>query len=243
MDPVRREPRILREVMSSDVQNGTRITVRWPKTACHLLAAAKHRFVQMACAFTTFNPHLTMRGRWNDGEFLAVPATDREWRKWRTCDPTSAFWYGVEHFERYMAAHIARDEDQGRSGRTVRDFISELRGLARSGKQKLVLAESDTSGVALATLFASGRSAIASLLNSCQKHTKRLKAGRSRSPRRRSSAGGLLRGWCRGGKLQIPQAFRHDAKRPALRDRDSICLLSGRGGSTAIERQFFGRDR
>jgi DNA topoisomerase VI subunit B len=33
MDPVRREPRILREVMSSDVQNGTRITVRWPKTA------------------------------------------------------------------------------------------------------------------------------------------------------------------------------------------------------------------
>jgi hypothetical protein len=175
MDPVRREPRILREVMSSDVQNGTRITVRWPKTACHLLAAAKHRFVQMACAFTTFNPHLTMRGRWNDGEFLAVPATDREWRKWRTCDPTSAFWYSAAQFECYMAAHIARDEDQGRAGRTVRDFIAELRGLSRSGKQKLVLAETGTSGVSLASFFGGGRGAIAGLLNSCKRHSKSVK--------------------------------------------------------------------
>ena len=37
----------------------------------------------------------------------------------------------------------------------MRDFISELRGLARSAKQKLVLAETETSGVALATFFAS----------------------------------------------------------------------------------------
>src|SRR5262249_16141770 len=33
MDPVRREPRILREVGPSDVQNGTRTTVHWPEGA------------------------------------------------------------------------------------------------------------------------------------------------------------------------------------------------------------------
>jgi hypothetical protein len=101
----------------------------------------------------------------NNQTFLDIPATDPDWRKWRTCDPTSAHWYDVEQFERYIAAHLGRDEDQGGPGRRVRDFISELRGLARSGKQKLVLAETETSGVALASFFAGGRSAITSLLH------------------------------------------------------------------------------
>ena len=175
MDPVRREPKVMREIAPSNVQTGTRITMHWPEKACHLLAAAEHRFVQTVCNFTTFNPHLTIRARWNGEEFLDLAATDRQWRKWRTCDPTSAHWYGVEQFERYMAAHIARDQDQGRSGRTTRDFIAELRGLARSGKQRIVLAETGTSGVPLATFFAAGRSAVASLLASCQRHTKPVK--------------------------------------------------------------------
>jgi hypothetical protein len=71
---------------------------------------------------------------------------------------------------------LPADQDQGRSGRTVRDFIAELRGLARSDKQKIVLAETGASGVPLATFFAAGRSAIASLLASCQHHTKNVKA-------------------------------------------------------------------
>jgi hypothetical protein len=75
---------------------------------------------------------LTISGRWDDEEFLSVVATDPNWQKWRTCESTSAHWYGVGEFERYIAADIARDEDQGRTGRTVRDFIGEWRGLARS---------------------------------------------------------------------------------------------------------------
>jgi hypothetical protein len=138
----------------------------------HLLEAAKHRFVQMVCGFTTFNPHLTMVGRWDEIEFLDLSATDPDWHKWRTCDPTSAHWYDPERFERYAAAHLARDEDQGR---TVRDFISELRGLARSGKQKLVLAETETSGMSLASFFEGGRPAVARLLGSCRRHTRPVK--------------------------------------------------------------------
>src|SRR6516165_4489986 len=49
MDRVRREPMILpMPVMPSNVKNGTRITVRWPRTACHLLEGARSRFLQLA---------------------------------------------------------------------------------------------------------------------------------------------------------------------------------------------------
>jgi len=227
MDPVRREPKVMREIAPSNVQTGTRITMHWPEKACHLLAAAEHRFVQTVCNFTTFNPHLTIRARWNGEEFLDLAATDRQWRKWRTCDPTSAHWYGVEQFERYMAAHIARDQDQGRSGRTTRDFIAELRGLARSGKQRIVLAETGTSGVPLATPHKAGE------------------AGGSRTDRHRASAGGLFGGRCCAGELQMPQAPRHEARRPALRDRGGVCVLPGWAARMAAGHrcQFFGRDR
>jgi len=46
-----------------------------------------------------------------------MSATNPDWRKWRACDPTSAHWYDTDLFSRYMAAHIARDEDHGRAGR------------------------------------------------------------------------------------------------------------------------------
>jgi hypothetical protein len=118
------------------------------------------------------NPHLTLRAIWDDEEFVDVPATDPDWHKWRACDPTGAHWYGPEQFSRYVAAHVARDEDECRVGRTVRDFVSELRGLKRPGTQKLVLAETETSGMALRDFFAGGRISVASLLDSCQRHTK-----------------------------------------------------------------------
>ena len=117
MDPVRREPRVLCENSSSPVQNGTRITVHWPSSACSLLETAKGQFVQMAGDFTTFNPHLTLSVIWNDDRFVDMPATEPGWRKWRARDPTSAHWYDAERFGRYMAAHIARDEDLGHPGR------------------------------------------------------------------------------------------------------------------------------
>jgi len=171
-DRVRREPRIHPpEIVPSDVQTGTRITVRWPRTACDLLEAAESRFVQIAGDFSAFNPHLTLRCRWDGEEVVDVCATDPDWRKWRTCDPTSAHWYRTADFESYIAAHVARDQDQGHTGRTVRDFISELRGLRRPGAQKLVLAETGVSHTALAAFFVQGPDTVARLLGSCKGHT------------------------------------------------------------------------
>jgi DNA topoisomerase VI subunit B len=67
IDQVRREPKVLREISPSLVQNGTRIMVHWPNLACSLLEEAEARFVQMAAAYTTFNPHLSLSCHW-DGE-------------------------------------------------------------------------------------------------------------------------------------------------------------------------------
>jgi hypothetical protein len=178
MDPVRREPRIVREIRPSLVQNGTRVTVHWPAKASYILNGAKARFVQCAQSFTSFNPHLRLRGQWDDWEFAEMEPTELYWSKWRTSDPTSSHWYNIDQFERYIAAHIARDQDEGREGRTVRDFISELDGLARTAKQKLVLDETETSRLTLARFFAGGRPAVARLLAVCQAHTKAVKPER-----------------------------------------------------------------
>jgi hypothetical protein len=177
MDRVRREPRIPLpwQVASSDVQIGTRITVRWASNASHLLSNARGRFVQMAAAFTAFNPHLRLRCRWNYEDLIVAPASDRDWRKWRTCDFTSAHWYTLESFERYIAAHIARDLDYGLTGRKVRDFIRELRGLRRADAQKLVLAETASARTPLDEFFGRGSAAIAQLLASCKRHSEPVK--------------------------------------------------------------------
>jgi hypothetical protein len=178
LDAVRREPKITPEFKPSPVRTGTRITVRWPDSACSILADAKPRFLQMAADFVWLNPHLDLRVTWGGELVLDVGATDPDWgtRKWRACDPTSAFWYDVMSFSRYMAAHVARDQDHGQA-RTVRDFIAELRGLTGTAKQKTVLHESGAARMSLETFFAEGKNpgGLARLLAACRKHTKPVK--------------------------------------------------------------------
>ena len=76
-------------------------------------------------------------------------SSDDGWMKWRACDPTSAHWYSPARLARYAAAHVARDQDQGRE-RTVREFIAESCGLSSSAKQKSVLEESGRARMPLA---------------------------------------------------------------------------------------------
>jgi hypothetical protein len=89
-----------------------------------------------------------------------------------------AHWYSPATFERYMAAHIARDQEKGYRPRMVRDFIAELRGFAGTAKQKLALAENDASRTTLAEFFTSGEPAIAKLLASCKRHSEPVKPER-----------------------------------------------------------------
>jgi len=178
VNPLRQEPRISHQTAPSDVTIGTRVTVRWPDSACSMLQDARARFLQIAEDFAWLNPHLRIIARWDNRLCVDRQPSNPVWEKWRARDPTSAHWYNAGRFERYIAAHVARDQKIGRE-RMVREFISELRGLSGSVKQKAVLADTGMSRAALGSLFdADGsprRDDIARLLTACQKHTRPVK--------------------------------------------------------------------
>jgi DNA topoisomerase VI subunit B len=177
-DRIRQEPRLDRTLGPSAVKTGASVTIRWPDSACSILTAAKARFLQIADDFVWLNPHLTLSLRWNGELVVDSRASDPGWRKWRPSDPTSAHWYDVTRLERYAAAHVARDEER-EENRTVRDFISEFRGLAGSAKQKSVLEESGTARQSLAAYLGDGcefnHAGVARLLGAMQRHSRRIK--------------------------------------------------------------------
>ena len=133
-------------------KNGTSICIGWPESACSILADAKPRFLQIADDFGWLNPHLRIRVEWDDEVLVDRGPSAPAWEKWRACDPTSAHWYDPARFERYIAALVRHDQDHGR-GRTIREFISELRGFFGSAKQKIVLDETGLARAPLSSLF------------------------------------------------------------------------------------------
>jgi Histidine kinase-, DNA gyrase B-, and HSP90-like ATPase len=175
VDQLRQEPRITYEVGPSNITAGTCVTVKWPDSASSILEDARARFLQNAADFAWLNPHLHITVVWGNQICVDCKPSDPAWSKWRACDPTSPHWYDVARFERYIAAHVARDRDHGRD-RTVRKFVSELRGYAGSAKQKRVLDETGMARAELSSLFGADGSAcraqIARLLAACQKHSR-----------------------------------------------------------------------
>src|SRR5262249_46133339 len=111
-------------------------------------------FLQILGDFRWLNPHLSISFAWNGERLLSTKATNPAWRKWLPSDPTSVHWYDLARLERYIAAHVARDQDLG-PDRMVREFIAELRGFTGSAKQRVVLEETGTARMALSALFGS----------------------------------------------------------------------------------------
>jgi DNA topoisomerase VI subunit B len=178
VDRLRQEPTIdLHSAPLPSCEKGTRVTVFWPDSACSILADAKARFLQIADDFGWINPHLRIWVSWDGVARVKREPSNLAWAKWRACDPTSAHWYDQQRLERYIAAHVSRDQDHCRD-RTVREFISELRGFSGSAKQKIVLDETGLTRSRLSSLFTEGRAnnaAIASLLRALQSHSKPVK--------------------------------------------------------------------
>jgi DNA topoisomerase VI subunit B len=171
-DHVNNEPVIRLTTEPSSVTAGTRLAIHWPKP--HLLEWAEDRFKQLVEAYVWFNPHLTVRGSWFGHEFINVAATNPTWDKWRPRDPTSAHWYDVPRLQRYLAAHVARDRDLGHS-RTVREFLSEFRGLTSTAHQRGILNEVGCSHQSLASFFGVekvNRDGIVKLLAAMRKHSR-----------------------------------------------------------------------
>jgi hypothetical protein len=177
VDHVNNEPRITHTTAPSPLKTGTRITIKWPVIfydGAMLLDYARDDFIRLAEGYIWFNPHLTLRGSWHGKQFVNVAATNPAWTKWGPRDPTSAHWYDETRLQRYLAAHVARDRDLRRH-RTVREFVSEFRGLSGTAVQRKVLEEVGCSHQSLAAFFGAeqvNRAGIAKLLASMRKHTK-----------------------------------------------------------------------
>jgi hypothetical protein len=178
VDQLRQEPRIDHEMQPSDLDIGTRITVEWPDSACSILADAKARFLQIVDDFAWLNPHLRICVTWDGEVCVNREPSDTNWIKWKASDPTSPHWYDLARFERYIAAHVSRDQDTGRV-RLVREFVSELRGLSATAKGKRVLDETGMARADLASLFgtdgAPRHDAIVNLLAACRRHSRSVK--------------------------------------------------------------------
>jgi len=171
-DPIRQQPKIEYVRGDSVVKNGTRITTPMAVSACSKPAEVKSRFLQIARGFGWLNPHLALTVAW-DGERAHMAPSNAAWEKWRPSDPTSAHWYTEQRLGRLMAAYVAKELDSKREPRTVREFVSEFRGLSGSLKQKSVLEEVDASRLSLRAFFGDGNHRhAAKLLAAMQKHTR-----------------------------------------------------------------------
>jgi DNA topoisomerase VI subunit B len=176
IDQLRQQPVIGHAVEPAERKNGTEVKVHWPDLACSILAGAGERFLQIADDYTWLNPHLSLTVDWF-GETRIVAATDPAWTKWKPSDPTSPHWYTPERLGRLIAAYVTHDADRKRD-RTVREFVSEFRGLSGSAKQQVVGIESRLPRATLADLIIDHRidaKQCAALLQAMQNHSKPVK--------------------------------------------------------------------
>ncbi len=137
---------------------------------------AKDRFLQIAGDYAWLNPHLSLVIDWF-GEQHAIEATDPAWQKWGPSEPTSAHWYTPQHLERLIAGYIAHDQDNGRA-RTVRELVSEFRGLSGSAKQKKVLDDTGLHRAPLSKLVTEtgiDTEVVSALLTAMKAHSKPVK--------------------------------------------------------------------
>jgi DNA topoisomerase VI subunit B len=174
VDHIKQEPKIALTTKRSSVVRGTKVTVELPYDEegyrTDIVEYSKDKFLHLAESYAWLNPHLSLRVTWNGERKIDIKASNPAWRKWLPSWPTSAHWYDQGRFRRYMAAHIAHRGDI-----TVREFISEFRGMTGTAKQKAVLAETGSSHVSLHRFFGiekANTKNIAALLAALQRHTK-----------------------------------------------------------------------
>lgn len=154
IDPIRQEPRISCNRGTSTVRNGTRLTVRWPAKASHLLEGAADRFLPLVWDYVGLNPHLAITLDLNGERLVNVAeAIDPGWEKWRPSDPIPAHWYNADLLQRYMAACVHRDIENGSRVRSVRDFVGTFRGLSGTAKRAAVLKETELFRASLDVFF------------------------------------------------------------------------------------------
>jgi DNA topoisomerase VI subunit B len=164
LDRIAQKPSLGYSTDESEVVKGTRIRVEWPADSACLQEDAetddsyksnyKSKLLlttesELLAAYSAFNPHAVFR--FNGSVWNKKPIKD--WRKWQPNDPISPHWYNTQTLRDLIAAHVSAEKDGGRK-KTVREFVSEFRGLSSTIKQKKVT--EDFSGAYLHDLVKNG---------------------------------------------------------------------------------------
>lgn len=151
LDMIKQEPRIKHEQVEIVKKRGCRVTVRLENTGIpHSFAG--EQFLQILSDYHLFNPHLSLSVRTNLQEPLYnetndeptyidierdYKATNPEWPKWKPSDLTSPLWYSTEDLKKLILSHVALAQDGARV-LTLREFVSQFRGITSTAKQKAV---------------------------------------------------------------------------------------------------------
>jgi DNA topoisomerase-6 subunit B len=136
-DRIAGTPKIQYEV-TDFVKNGTSVKIAW-ENSTRLLLEKSDFFTKPPTAkelirgYTAFNPHATFI---LNGE--RFECTNPTWEKWKPNMPTSAYWYNIETLRDLVAGYLQKERSNGNHKKTVREFVSEFRGLSSTSKQKLV---------------------------------------------------------------------------------------------------------
>jgi len=138
LDEIAQRPQVSHTVEDDGlVRNGTRVRVWWPDSGCsqdddedRVSYNTPPDPQELVEGYAALNPHATFRL-----STLTYQATDRDSYKWRASDPTSPHWYTPETLQSLIAGYLLREREGGRA-RTVREFVSEFRGLSSTAKQK-----------------------------------------------------------------------------------------------------------
>lgn len=167
LDRIGQQP-ALRQTVYPDgvVKNGTLVRMHWPDAASHLENDETSDFynanrLSALCAnYSAFNPHASFAYSAqlaHPADLLNQhwPATAPDWKKWRTDSPTSPHWYTTEQLRNLIAAYVKAERDGGRV-RTVREFVSEFRGLSATAKQKEIVDAAGMAGMCLHDLVSAG---------------------------------------------------------------------------------------
>lgn len=134
LDRLAQTPTAKHEMLESEfVKNGTFLKVAWPDLAC-LKVPFVQQVHQLLEKYAVMNPGASF---YLDREVLGT--ADQKFKKWKPNDPTAPIWYTNESLTDLITAYLTIEINGGAS-RTVRDFVSEFRGLSGSAKQKQVIA-------------------------------------------------------------------------------------------------------
>jgi len=189
LDQIAQRPN-LQVTVSPDgiVKTGTLVKMHWPGIAGslrHSQAPPSYKAFEPPCGrelvqkYSAFNPHASFTyDQDNDLDFGSeFSSTTPDWRKWAPGDPTSPHWYTSDRLRALIAAYLAEERDGGKV-RTVREFVSEFKGLAGTAKQKRVTEAVGLTGAPLAALVSGDdidRERVTALLGAMQAEARPVK--------------------------------------------------------------------